>query len=71
MDFKIIKFNKRRGNIVLSRRVLLEEERAKQRKETLKDLQVGVIMKGVVKDITDYGAFIDLAASTASCTSPT
>ena len=60
MDFKIIKFNKRRGNIVLSRRVLLEEERAKQRKETLKDLQVGVIMKGVVKNITDYGAFIDL-----------
>jgi small subunit ribosomal protein S1 len=60
MDFKIIKFNKRRGNIVLSRRVLLEEERAKQRKETLKDLQVGVIMEGVVKNITDYGAFIDL-----------
>ncbi len=60
LDFKIIKFNKRRGNIVLSRRVLLEEERAKQRKETLKDLQVGVIMRGVVKNITDYGAFIDL-----------
>jgi small subunit ribosomal protein S1 len=60
MDFKIIKFNKRRGNIVLSRRVLLEEERQKQRKETLKDLQVGVIMQGVVKNITDYGAFIDL-----------
>jgi small subunit ribosomal protein S1 len=60
MDFKIIKFNKRRGNIVLSRRVLLEEERAKQRTETLKDLQVGVIMNGVVKNITDYGAFIDL-----------
>jgi small subunit ribosomal protein S1 len=60
MTFKIIKFNKRRGNIVLSRRVLLEEERQKQRKETLKDLQVGVIMTGVVKNITDYGAFIDL-----------
>jgi len=60
LDFKIIKFNKRRGNIVLSRRVLLEEERQRQRKETLKDLQVGVIMKGVVKNITDYGAFIDL-----------
>jgi len=60
MDFKIIKFNKRRGNIVLSRRVLLEEERAKQRTETLKTLQVGVIMKGQVKNITDYGAFIDL-----------
>jgi small subunit ribosomal protein S1 len=60
MTFKIIKFNKRRGNIVLSRRVLLEEERQKQRKETLKDLQVGVIMTGQVKNITDYGAFIDL-----------
>ena len=60
MTFKIIKFNKRRGNIVLSRRVLLEEERQKQRKETLKDLQVGVIMEGIVKNITDYGAFIDL-----------
>ena len=60
LDFKIIKFNKRRGNIVLSRRVLLEEERQRQRKETLKDLQVGVVMKGVVKNITDYGAFIDL-----------
>ncbi|MFM2245083.1 MAG: hypothetical protein RL071_1157 [Pseudomonadota bacterium] len=60
LDFKIIKFNKRRGNIVLSRRVLLEEERLRQRKETLKDLQVGVVMKGVVKNITDYGAFIDL-----------
>ncbi len=60
LDFKIIKFNKRRGNIVLSRRVLLEEERLRQRKETLKDLTVGVVMQGVVKNITDYGAFIDL-----------
>jgi small subunit ribosomal protein S1 len=60
LDFKIIKFNKRRGNIVLSRRVLLEEERQRQRKETLKDLTVGAIMEGVVKNITDYGAFIDL-----------
>jgi small subunit ribosomal protein S1 len=59
-SFKIIKFNKRRGNIVLSRRILLEEERQRQRKETLKDLTVGAIMKGVVKNITDYGAFIDL-----------
>jgi len=60
MGFKIIKFNKRRGNIVLSRRVLLEEERALKRQETLKDLQVGAIMLGQVKNITDYGAFIDL-----------
>ncbi len=60
LQFKIIKFNKRRGNIVLSRRVLLEQERAAKRAETLKRLQEGVILTGVVKNITDYGAFIDL-----------
>ena len=59
-DFKIIKFNKRRGNIVLSRRVLLEEERESKRDETLKRLTEGAILTGVVKNITDYGAFIDL-----------
>jgi small subunit ribosomal protein S1 len=59
-DFKIIKFNKRRGNIVLSRRVLLEQERAEKRSETIERLQVGSILNGVVKNITDYGAFIDL-----------
>jgi small subunit ribosomal protein S1 len=60
LQFKIIKFNKKRGNIVLSRRVLLEQERAEKREETLKRLQEGVILAGVVKNITDYGAFIDL-----------
>jgi small subunit ribosomal protein S1 len=60
LQFKIIKFNKKRGNIVLSRRVLLEQERAEKREETLKRLQEGVILTGVVKNITDYGAFIDL-----------
>ena len=60
LEFKIIKFNRRRGNIVLSRRVLLEEERQIKRAETLDRLTVGVIMTGVVKNITDYGAFIDL-----------
>jgi small subunit ribosomal protein S1 len=59
-DFKIIKFNKKRGNIVLSRRVLLEEERESKRDETIQRLQIGAIMTGVVKNITDYGAFIDL-----------
>ncbi|PNU20742.1 30S ribosomal protein S1 [Geothermobacter hydrogeniphilus] len=59
-QFKIIKLNKRRGNIVLSRRVLLEEERASQRTETLKVLEEGKVMEGVVKNLTDYGAFIDL-----------
>lgn len=59
-QFKIIKFNRRRGNIVLSRRVLLEKEREKHRKETLKKLEEGAVLPGVVKNITDYGAFIDL-----------
>jgi small subunit ribosomal protein S1 len=59
-DFKIIKFNKKRGNIVLSRRVLLEQEREEKRDETIQRLQIGAIMTGVVKNITDYGAFIDL-----------
>jgi small subunit ribosomal protein S1 len=60
LQFKIIKFNMKRGNIVLSRRVLLEQERAEKREETLTRLQEGVILTGVVKNITDYGAFIDL-----------
>ena len=59
-QFKIIKFNKRRGNIVLSRRALLEKERERQRRETLQTLEVGQIVDGVIKNITDYGAFIDL-----------
>ncbi len=59
-DFKIIKLNKRRGNIVLSRRVLLEEKRESQRGDTLKTLEEGQATEGVVKNLTDYGAFIDL-----------
>ncbi len=59
-SFKIIKFNKKRGNIVLSRRVLLEQEREERRKETLEKIQVGSVIDGTVKNITDYGAFIDL-----------
>lgn len=58
--FKIIKFNKRRGNIVLSRRALLETERKKMREQTLETLQEGQILDGVIKNLTDYGAFIDL-----------
>ncbi len=58
--FRVIKFNKKRGNIVLSRRVLLEKEREELKKETLKNLKEGAILKGVVKNLTDYGAFIDL-----------
>jgi small subunit ribosomal protein S1 len=60
MEFKVIKFNKKRGNIVLSRRAILQEERGKLRDETLGQIQEGMIVKGIVKNITDYGAFIDL-----------
>jgi small subunit ribosomal protein S1 len=58
--FKIIKFNKRRGNIVLSRRALLETERQEMREDTLKTLSENQVVEGIVKNITDYGAFIDL-----------
>lgn len=60
MEFKVIKFNKKRGNIVLSRRSILQEERGRLKDETLSQIQEGMIVKGVVKNITDYGAFIDL-----------
>jgi small subunit ribosomal protein S1 len=58
--FRILKMNRKRGNIVLSRRVLLEEDRDKLKKETLANLGEGQILKGIVKNITDYGAFVDL-----------
>ena len=58
--FKIIKFNKKRGNIVLSRRALLEKERAVLKSQTLERLHEGAILDGVVKNITEYGAFVDL-----------
>jgi small subunit ribosomal protein S1 len=58
--FKVIKFNKKRGNIVLSRRALLEEERESLKTQTLDAMKEGSIVTGLVKNITDYGAFIDL-----------
>ena len=58
--FKIIKLNKARRNIVVSRRAVLEEERARMREEIVKVLEEGQIREGVVKNITDFGAFIDL-----------
>lgn len=58
--FRVIKFNKKRGNIVLSRRALLEEERETLRTQTLDQIKEGSIVTGLVKNITDYGAFIDL-----------
>ena len=60
LRFKVIKFNRKRNNIVLSRRVLLDEERKQLREETLKNLKEGDVVEGTVKNLTDYGAFIDL-----------
>jgi small subunit ribosomal protein S1 len=57
---KVIKLNRRRGNVVLSRRTLLEEEREEKKKHTLEVLGEGMVLTGTVKNITDYGAFIDL-----------
>lgn len=58
--FKIIKLNKRRGNVVLSRKVLLEKERETLKEETLANLQEGQVFQGIVKNVTDYGVFVDL-----------
>ena len=58
--FQILKMDRLRGNIVVSRRAILEESRAEQRAEIIQDLQEGQTLKGVVKNITDYGAFVDL-----------
>jgi small subunit ribosomal protein S1 len=58
--FQILKIDRRRGNIVVSRRAVLEESRAEARSELVSNLQEGQILQGVVKNITDYGAFVDL-----------
>src|SRR5215470_17460262 len=58
--FAILKFNRSRGNVVVSRRAVLERERTALKGETLKVLEEGVILEGTVKNITDYGAFVDL-----------
>ena len=60
LEFRIIKLNKRRRNIVVSRRVVLEEQRAKQKSKIMEELDKGQVRKGVVKNITDFGAFVDL-----------
>ena len=60
LELKIIKLSRKRGNIVLSRRILLEDERAEMKRETLKTIEEGQQAVGIVKNITDYGAFIDL-----------
>jgi len=59
-QFQILKMDRRRGNIVVSRRTVLEETRAEQRQELVQNLEEGQVIDGVVKNITDYGAFVDL-----------
>ncbi len=59
-EFYILKMDRRRGNIVVSRRAVLEESRAEARAELIAGLQEGQVLEGVVKNITDYGAFVDL-----------
>ena len=58
--FQILKMDRRRGNIVVSRRAILEESRAEQRSEIVQNLEEGQVVEGVVKNVTDYGAFVDL-----------
>ncbi len=57
---RVIKVNKRRGNIVLSRKAIMEEENAEKKTKTLEELEEGKIIRGVVKNLTEYGAFVDL-----------
>jgi len=59
-QFAVLKFNRVRGNVVVSRRAVMERERQQLKEETLKVLEEGVIIEGIVKNITDYGAFVDL-----------
>ena len=59
-EFKILKYNRKRSNIVLSRRVLLEEEREEKRSKTLASIHEGKVVPGIVKNLTEYGVFVDL-----------
>ena len=60
LEFKVIKLDQRRNNVVVSRRAVVEEENSVERQALLESLQEGAIVKGVVKNLTDYGAFVDL-----------
>jgi small subunit ribosomal protein S1 len=59
-EFEVLKYNRRKNNVIVSRRSILERERESLRKETLENIEEGVVVEGIVKNITDYGAFIDL-----------
>ncbi len=60
LEFKVIKLDRRRNNVVVSRRAVVEEENSAERDALLENLQEGAVVKGVVKNLTDYGAFVDL-----------
>mgnify|MGYP005847349695 CR=1 FL=1 len=60
LEFKVIKLDQRRNNVVVSRRAVLEEENSAEREQLLESLQEGMDLKGIVKNLTDYGAFVDL-----------
>jgi len=60
LEFKVIKLDKRRNNVVVSRRAVVEQEYSAEREALLEDLQEGKMVKGIVKNLTDYGAFVDL-----------
>ena len=60
LEFKVIKLDQRRNNVVVSRRAVVEEEYSAEREQLLKNLEEGAVLKGVVKNLTDYGAFVDL-----------
>ena len=60
LEFKVIKLDRRRNNVVVSRRAVVEEENSAERDQLLANLQEGAVIKGVVKNLTDYGAFVDL-----------
>ena len=70
LEFKVIKLDQKRNNVVVSRRAVIESENSAERDQLLENLQEGMEVKGIVKNLTDYGAFVDLAALTACCTSP-
>ena len=62
LEFKVIKLDQKRNNVVVSRRAVMEEEFSAEREELLKNLQEGKVLKGVIKNLTDYGAFVDLGS---------
>lgn len=71
MQFNILKFDRDRNNVVLSRRAIMEKERESDRKQLLETIEEGKVIEGIIKNITDYGLFIDLGGIDGLLTSPT